>query len=163
MAQYVYRLKQPVLQVTYDSTTKTCAVSQDAEVTTSLEVFSLRGAESVLREASWVENITVRVRLSFAKFDKDVFEELLGTSVADKDVDGAAKVGYTLLYIDGAGYDHPDFDVKGVLQSEDGSMEMGVKIPGVMFEEFPLFSGLTGAVIPSLEGEGDNIRIHLPT
>jgi len=163
LAQYVYKLKQPTISMTFDSTTEQVGVSQDGEVTLDMDVFELRGAESVLREASWVENISIGVSLAFAKFSEQQIEELLGESVADKDVDGATKAGYTHMYIDGETYDSPDFEVKGILSSDDGTMEMGIRVPGIKFEGLTLGLAASGAQIPRLNGNGDNLHIHLPT
>lgn len=163
MTNYVYRLKQPTISVKYGATTKTIAVSQTGTLTCGFDIFELYGAESVLRQGSWVERVTIGVTLSYTKFDEGILSELIGTTDADKDVDGDAKSDYTHIYFDGDSYDHPDFDVYATLQSEDGTKEMGVRVAGVMFNNMNFAIIGAGAVQPELSGNGDNLHLHLPT
>lgn len=166
MTSYVYLTKLSNVVIKWPTgggTTLTVGVGQGGEAVVEFEEGELFGQESVLRQEEWINRVRVRMRVAYAKFDSTLLRELLGTTEADKDVDGNLKTGYTRTYITGGSYDHPSFDVEFQAQDKAGAKEFKVLCSDVIFGNLTVPFPMEDAVMPNLTGTATNIYMHSET
>lgn len=161
MANIEYPVKGATLQIKDNGTTVTLAVSQAGEISLDFSVSEARGLESIKRANEVIDNVTIRVRLGNLSWDGQVIGFVMGTSSANKDVDGALKTGYTMYKIASSGFTTPKLTIYGTFT--DGTNEFAFKATNFVPDILAFPWGAEGFLPRNLSGTARDAVVHGPS
>lgn len=161
MAQTSFFFDFMTVEFKQGSTTLSVGVLQDVTITAGVEHVELYGAGSIKREDVVRRKLSVDVSCKTAKFHPNVLGYWMGTRNADKDIDGAAKIGSTQGQVTDSNT-VVLFTLTGTLTGKNAEA-FKAKASNVYFENIN-FGGSAGEYCSlDLKGKGDDFTIEYIT